>query len=145
MQGAGSVAAPPGGDRAAGRTSWFRFPIGPLLAGHALLLVGAYFLITSSAGGSSGELELGAALAAAGAGIEGAVLAKSGAIARRAALVAAAGSAGRSPAFPPVGPSICLQCGWRGVPDLSRLCPRCRHPTVPGAARRAAPMRDAGE
>lgn len=104
--------------------------LGPLLANHALILIGAFFLVSGLHRGLATWESIGVALASAGIAIEVAVLAWAAALIRdRARRAMTPGADGRVAASNPRR-VLCLSCGWAGLLRLPALCPRCGRPTV---------------
>lgn len=103
----------------------------PLLAYHALILVGAYVVVRGDTSGSLLLLGIGLAMVVAGILTELAVLAWSAGLTRHSAALPSARPTrevepGRSG---PAARRICWSCGWSGD-GPGTICPRCARPLV---------------
>jgi len=110
-----------------GGTPRLRRLLGSLVIYHAMILLGAFFII---AGGSSGiERLIGAVLVGVGIAIEISILAWSASLTRAASTAKAELEPGR-PALAPGSPRrVCIACG-QASSDPAPTCPRCGRPMV---------------
>lgn len=103
----------------------------PLLAYHALILVGAYVIVRGDTAGSLPLLYSGLAMVAAGIATEAAILAWSARLTLRSAAASVADRTRAGPAGTRASNShrFCTGCGWSGA-ITQGLCPRCAHPLI---------------
>lgn len=99
---------------------------GPLLAYHALILLGAFVLVWGAAYGSRSEVVIGSVLIGAGIALELAIVAWTASLTRDAAR--SRGTSGTLAGAPAVPGSfdrwLCTGCGRRAEQKLG-ICPRC--------------------
>lgn len=113
-------------ERVEGRVHGLRRVVLPLMANHVLILVGAWFLVSSDLAHRTTAAAVGASVLAGGIAIELAVLLWSASLVR-----AAARSTRGTPAASMQQRSRCISCGWSGVRRVGAPCPRCSKPIVP--------------
>ncbi len=103
----------------------------PLLAYHALILVGAYVIVRGDTAGSLPLLYTGLAMVAAGIATEAAILAWSARLTLRSAASSGADRmrAGAVGTRASASHRFCMVCGWSGAVTQG-LCPRCAHPLI---------------
>ncbi len=97
---------------------------GPLLLYHALVLVGAFFLITGVLDARPTWEGVGAALVVVGIGVEGGVLVWSARLARAAAETSPTRPVGPATPTPDLPHWLCPRCGARASGRYP-TCPRC--------------------
>ncbi len=102
----------------------------PLLVNHALILVGAWILVSAWLARKTALAAVGALVAAAGIGVEIALILWSVSLVHAAARTARAGGSGYGDG-PLRRPARCGACGWSGTGRYGSLCPRCAKPVYP--------------
>jgi hypothetical protein len=110
------------------RNSVFRRALGPLLAYHALILLGAYLVVAGSAGSMPDWIPVGLGLIGAGIVVAIGVLAWASLLTRRAGRRGHA-APGSSPSTVRETRWLCWACGWHSE-SPEGTCPRCGKPMV---------------
>lgn len=128
----GAVVSKEGGalNAEAGPGKVTRLVLGPLLANHLMILLGAYFLVAGTSGGRPGWISLGASLVGTGIGIELAVLWWSASLVHRSARVERSQPEIAGASAPSADRSLCPYCGWSGRTRAFAACARCNRPTI---------------